>query len=77
MRAASFSRCATAAIRSPNHSRAAAGSCSHHHIAGHMQPRPPAPLPVLKAKGMISLEFAAADGGGCPGRTNTEVPENI
>jgi hypothetical protein len=27
-----------------------------------MQPRPPEPLPVLKAKGMISLEFAEADG---------------
>jgi hypothetical protein len=47
----SLSRCATAAIRSPSHSRVAAGS-SHHHIAGYMQPRPPEPLPVLKAKGM-------------------------
>jgi hypothetical protein len=61
MRAASFSRCGTAAIRAPGHSKAAARSYSHHHIGGHMQPRPPEALPVLKAKGMISLEFAETD----------------
>jgi len=46
----------------PQPQQGGGGSCSHHHIAGHMQPRPPEPLPVLKAKGMISLEFAEADG---------------